>query len=160
MNLTIWSEWLAKHPDTTVFDLDTGAELCWDTFTELCVDQPGVIEQNCNDGIDNDGDGSTDCLAPFKDVDCDAFAAPNPTCFNERDTPGQGTHDNCTDGVDNNADGTHARIRDERQSGLDVEPATLGECALDQGDLRASHRLHLSLHGRQVALRAVIDVGR
>lgn len=24
MNLTIWSEWLAKHPDTTVFDLDTG----------------------------------------------------------------------------------------------------------------------------------------
>ena len=24
MNLTIWSEWLAKHPDTTVLDLDTG----------------------------------------------------------------------------------------------------------------------------------------
>ena len=24
MNLTIWSEWLAKHPDTTVFELDTG----------------------------------------------------------------------------------------------------------------------------------------
>ena len=24
MNLTIWSEWLAKHPDTTGCDLDTG----------------------------------------------------------------------------------------------------------------------------------------
>jgi hypothetical protein len=92
---------------------DTGAELpnggeglCWDSYTELCIDQPGVIERNCNDGIDNDGDGRTDCLDPFKDVDCDAYGAGQAGCFNERDSTDNGsTTANCTDGVDNDGDG-------------------------------------------------------
>ena len=33
-------------PDTGAELVNEGAGLCWDTFTELCRDQPGVLEQN------------------------------------------------------------------------------------------------------------------
>jgi len=103
---------------------DTGAELCWDTFTLECKDQeqPGglpVIERDCVDGMDNDADGRTDCLAPFKDFDCDGA----PGCVHERDTPGAGTVANCTDGVDNDGDGlTDDADRDccHGQTGIDI----------------------------------------
>ncbi len=40
-----------------------------------------------------------------------------------------------------------ARLGNERQGGLDVEPDSLGQPAHDQGDVRAGNRLPLSVHG-------------
>ncbi len=51
----------------------------------LCFD-PRALPEDCNDGIDNDGDGDVDCA----DLDC--FSA----CFEEHD---------CGDGIDNDGDG-------------------------------------------------------
>ncbi len=52
------------------------------------TDAPPSIETNCNDGLDDDGDGQTDCL----DSDC----ATDPECIPET---------MCADGIDNEGDG-------------------------------------------------------
>ena len=50
-------------------------------------DDDSTPNEICNDGIDNDGDGFTDC----DDFDCDS----DPNCNNEI----------CDDGIDNDGDG-------------------------------------------------------
>jgi hypothetical protein len=86
---------------------DTGAELreiakrCWDSDTERCRDMPGVIEQVCGDGVDNDNDGRTDCADP----DCDVFGGPAQGCFNERDATGGNPNGDCTNNLDDDGDG-------------------------------------------------------
>ncbi|WP_379657681.1 hypothetical protein [Psychroflexus salinarum] len=52
-----------------------------------CSSNRFCFESNCDDGIDNDEDGFTDC----EDLDCEDFQE----CLIER----------CIDGVDNDGDG-------------------------------------------------------
>lgn len=52
-----------------------------------CSSNKACFESNCADGIDNDGDGFSDC----EDLDCEDFQ----DCLIER----------CIDGVDNDGDG-------------------------------------------------------
>jgi hypothetical protein len=54
---------------------------------ELTLGCTGQPERDCNDGVDDDGDGATDC----DDVDCQQI----PPC----------AEDDCTNGVDDNGDG-------------------------------------------------------
>ena len=54
-----------------------------------CVEPGSCAELVCDDGLDGDGDGDTDCL----DFDCGAFAG----CLVEAG--------NCADGIDNDGDG-------------------------------------------------------
>ncbi len=58
-----------------------------------CSDPEGTPseETNCGDGVDNDGDGDTDCF----DADCEG----KDPCGSE-EAPGH-----CDDGIDNDADG-------------------------------------------------------
>ena len=77
---------------------DTGATVCWDSDTVPCLSQD-PHEQACDDNVDNDSDGRTDCA----DSDCNIFDPG--TCPNERDTTGSGPAVDCTDGLDNDGDG-------------------------------------------------------
>lgn len=57
----------------------------------LIIKQPGTVETDCNDGIDNDGDTLIDCM----DVDCtDRIEGGVPTC-----------PEDCDNAVDDDADG-------------------------------------------------------
>ena len=53
-----------------------------------CTASPFCAESDCGDGVDNDGDGDTDC--------CDSDCATDLSCAQETA---------CFDGVDNDCDG-------------------------------------------------------
>lgn len=61
---------------------------------DINIDSSGIAQEaNCTDGLDNDGDGLTDCA----DLNC-AF---RPVCIDDGGVAGE---TNCTDGIDNDGD--------------------------------------------------------
>ena len=78
-------------PEVTAEDCEDGVDNDADGFTDCddfdCNDDPACMENDCEDGVDNDGDGFTDC----EDFDCTL----DPAC----------QEDDCGDGVDNDGDG-------------------------------------------------------
>jgi hypothetical protein len=82
-------------------------------------------ESECSDGIDNDGDGFTDCL----DSDCDGLAGPCGVCE-------YGTELTCNDGCDNDGDG----LADCDDSDCDGSPAcsVCGNGVCESGETPAS----------------------
>lgn len=105
---------LAQSDCSTCYDPNLS---CYDTPSCTLQRTEGVIDTtpvNCNDGIDNDGDGLTDCEEPT--CDCAAVEICNDGIDNDgdglidcqdQDDCGASTscENDCGDGIDNDGDG-------------------------------------------------------
>ncbi|MGR3311284.1 MAG: MopE-related protein [Candidatus Brocadiales bacterium] len=88
------------------------AEICDDGVDNDCdgtIDCIGPRDEICDDGVDNDGDGLVDCADPDcqVDVDRDGFIAEpcGNDCDDDNSTVHPGAAEICDDGVDNDCGG-------------------------------------------------------